>query len=1606
MLKRKLHSFGTSQTAVITTLALLLITAAALLAFLQSPAEAQGNDRATGNLALSSPNPGELVITWDAPSNAPDDYRLTWKKSDGQWHSYKNANTVEGGNAYPTGTSHTVTGLEEGTAYQARVRARYHDGDGNLEASGPWSDAVEITISATPSQDGEGDSNEGSSTSPPAKPTGLLTAARHDNVLLAWDNPDDDTITGYQILRGPDAVNLAVLLDDTESAGTSHTDDTVEAETTYVYAVRGRNAHGLGPQSDPVTATTLAAPEEDEPPTSARAIADVEITLDGKGLDTSDSNCLEDNIGDITDACTINIDTTRVTFAVDGTLHSNDRLSVKIGRDKAAVDAASDAASEVELRGTDQTVTLTFPEGRSLLRVWGSERINPGNFIETEEHFYRVNVLPYWELNGDRLSKSDACRSENDRTAAQITDDDCIVTQFGNTARLRFRNVIKDQFNVYVHLNGTQIIREPNDRALAGSFPVDLRDGDNVVKVRLASKSTGHPAESYSTGRFHYKVKATDVLVSNLGQSTGGSSTVNDTTPGVAIQFTTGSETDGYRISQVRLDISAASGTIPKVSIYSDSSGQPDSRLKVLTNPGAITTSSTELGFDADNYKLNPSTPYWIVVERAYGSGAVTVSYANQTGEDTGSVVGWSIGDNGSSLSGGIWSTITGGIEIPQIAIKGTVVPPSSDDATLNALALTDASDRPIALSPAFASGTTSYAATVAGSVSQIKIEPIANDSNATIAYLDDSNATLTHADASTAVFDFDLVEGSNVVKVKVTAQDGTTKRTYTLRIRRAATNQLLSNLWQTSTDHAGSISSNPLISSSVTVAAMFTTGDEPGGYRLSTLHLGMATSVGSIPQISVYTDNSGEPGTSLKTLTNPDSIHVGFPLEEVQFDADNYPLQSNTSYWIVIEETSPTGTAFIDQTTSSEKDASSLPDWESGSPGKYLPAGTWEDVTRGRVTKFEIRGTSISGSDVATLSALALKDAREKAIVLDPTFAIATTSYTATVPNSVSRINVVFDFDPSEGPNVVKITAEDTTTTTTYTLRIRRWATDQLLSNLGQTSAANQMVISTNDLLSESTIVAAMFTTGDEPTGYAFSTLHMLMSKTAIGSTQVSVYTDNSGEPGASLKTLTNPAGISTSLQEVQFDADDYVLQSNTSYWIVIEETSAAGATVLAQTTSSEGDAGSLPDWEIGSAGKFRTAGTWVDVEGGRVNKFAIRGRLASADATLSVLALKDARDNAVALDPTFAAATTSYTATVPYSVSRMKVEPTVNDSNATIAYLDDRNATLPDANTRTSVFDLDLSVGQNVVKVKVTAEDGTTTETYTLRIRKEETLASPSTTRANATVVTLGDVMRHLRHEVAEGDIPSGGNQNQWARYSVTAGRYYIFEVWGVGKAGNEVGGTLDDPSLRVETMSGAVLGSDDNSGDGKNAHLQFFAVTTQDVILRISDAADPDAGGHYTLLITEERLDGERADCSDDLDNTTCRFGQRGVNGEPLYASGIVGASDGRVEGWLSTGDSDIWRVGIQGARFTDKGTFRVWVVQFPPSQVGALHHPRVQLYDNNDNLLAENDHHLGTRKAKIRYKEIAHDDTRNYYVRVTSTDGGAGAYAIEYDVYDTP
>ena len=289
--------------------------------------------------------------------------------------------------------SHTVTGLEESAAYQVRVRARYYDGNDNLTESGPWSDPpVELTVSATPppkkgTNAREGDSNQGHSTNPPAKPTGITYGASYNNVLLFWADPGDDSITGYQVLRGPDAANLAVLTDDTGSASASYSDDTVSAKTTYAYAILARNAEGLSPQSDPISVTTGPAPVE---PESDLAVAGAEFTLDGQMLDTT-GTCSESDIAAISDDCTLDIFDATVPLTIDGTLSLSPGqvLVFQIARDSSGVVSARQAATQADFPNDGDSKDITFPAGRNLLRA---------NHAGTDQHYFGVNVLPYWEL--------------------------------------------------------------------------------------------------------------------------------------------------------------------------------------------------------------------------------------------------------------------------------------------------------------------------------------------------------------------------------------------------------------------------------------------------------------------------------------------------------------------------------------------------------------------------------------------------------------------------------------------------------------------------------------------------------------------------------------------------------------------------------------------------------------------------------------------------------------------------------------------------------------------------------------------------------------------------------------------------------------------------------------------------------------------------------------------------------------------------------------------------------------------------------------------------------------------------------------------------------
>ena len=105
--------------------------------------------------------------------------------------------------------------------------------------------------------------------SAPDKPRGLEATATHDSVTLTWDDPGDDSITGYVILRRIPGVDpqghFDELVADTETAATTYTDDTVSAETRYTYRIKAINGAGTSERSRWSHIDVPAAPVPDKP---------------------------------------------------------------------------------------------------------------------------------------------------------------------------------------------------------------------------------------------------------------------------------------------------------------------------------------------------------------------------------------------------------------------------------------------------------------------------------------------------------------------------------------------------------------------------------------------------------------------------------------------------------------------------------------------------------------------------------------------------------------------------------------------------------------------------------------------------------------------------------------------------------------------------------------------------------------------------------------------------------------------------------------------------------------------------------------------------------------------------------------------------------------------------------------------------------------------------------------------------------------------------------------------------------------------------------------------------------------------------------------------
>ena len=278
------------------------------------------------------------------------------------------------------------------------------------------------------------------------------------------------------------------------------------------------------------------------------------------------------------------------------------------------------------------------------------------------------------------------------------------------------------------------------------------------------------------------EAQTTRILVSNSGQTADDSA--NTSGNDHAQLFHTGANAAGYTLTQVVVNSEDNEGDDFDVEVCEEDGTSDEFPSTTAGDCTALTAPASfaagNLHFPHAGLALSANTNYVVVIKQI-GTGSVELNTTTSGGEDTSlGLSDWSIKDKFYWKSGSTWMLKSGSDEALRIIVRGVLG--DTSDATLSALSVSGAT-----LSPAFDAATATYQATVANSVAQVTITATTSETTATVEYLDNSDATLTDADTMTADFQRNLSVGSNIVKVKVTAPNGTTTKTYTVNVLRGA---------------------------------------------------------------------------------------------------------------------------------------------------------------------------------------------------------------------------------------------------------------------------------------------------------------------------------------------------------------------------------------------------------------------------------------------------------------------------------------------------------------------------------------------------------------------------------------------------------------------------------------------------------------------------------------------------------------------------------------------------------------------------------------------------------------------------------------------------
>lgn len=316
--------------------------------------------------------------------------------------------------------------------------------------------------------------------------------------------------------------------------------------------------------------------------------------------------------------------------------------------------------------------------------------------------------------------------------------------------------------------------------------------------------------------------------------------------------------------------------------------------------------------------------------------------------------------------------------------------------------------------------------------------------------------------------------------------------------------------------------------------------------------------------------------------------------------------------------------------------------------------------------TGFAITGnvTVNTSFDVSSLTALTLSSG-----ALSPVFASSTSSYTASVPNATTAISL-----------------RPALTTTLAMVRV-----NGVLVTSGSDSQSIPLTVGSNTITVVGTAQDGTTTSTYTVTVTRISNVSTLSSLTLSSGSLSPDFTSTTTSYTASVANATSAITVRPTLS-----------------------TTTATVRVNGALVTSGGNSQSIP-LTVGN-NTITILGTAED--GITTTSYNISvTRAPSAVSTLSALTLSSG-----ALSPGFAAGTRNYTASVTNATTSITVRPTVTDATATIKV----NGTTVASGSNSAA--LPLEVGPNTITVVGTAQDGTSTSTYTLVVTRKSAVSSLS--------------------------------------------------------------------------------------------------------------------------------------------------------------------------------------------------------------------------------------------------------------------------------------